>query len=152
MVTKIWGYLEVLTSTDLNDTFAECATLIGTETLTNKKLQLQNANSTPEANTMVNEAIIKAWCFALANATISASYNVYSVTRTGLGEYTVVLKRPFTEIGALTLGCAWEAGSPAVLTHVTGSFSDTSTIKIKTYNSAGSLSDVSFSFIAIGAQ
>lgn len=151
MVTKIWDYLEVLTSPDLNDTFAECATLVGTETLTNKKLQLQNADATPEANTMVNEAIIKAWGYIKADETIESSYNVDSVSISS-GLIDITLKRAFSDTNYIVVAMAEQnasADNGANMTLATkNAAKTTSTFRLE-------CSDADFTyfyFMAIGLQ
>jgi hypothetical protein len=150
MVTKTWGYLEVLTSSDLNTTFAECATLTGTETLTNKKIQFQAAAATPEANTMVNEAIVKAWGRTTGGGALLNSYNIDSMSVIGTGHYRFTLKKAFANSNYIVIACA-EASASGAFATVEIMSSSTFDIYAKDSPTGNVVTNYVY-FICIGAQ
>jgi len=153
MVSKVWGYLEVLSSTDLNNTFAECATLTGSETLNNKILQLQSAPVTPVANTLYSEGIIKAWgSFYIGypgSTSLTTSFNVNTIDDSTLdGNVQVNLKTGFSSSYVVVCSVAEEDNVFAVAHTKTNN-----QFIIKCYNDDGTVANnVQVDFIAIGAQ
>ena len=199
---KVWGYLEVLGSSDLNANFAEytahaaasssvhgvSGSVVGTsgiQTLFSKTLSSPNiqtptistpsisnaslsgtltstlssvignlpefsiaaAQSTPTANRMVSEAIIKAWGYITSGASINASYNISSVSRPTTGTYLITLKRAFSSSNYVVVASSENQTVICAIQPV-----NSSSFYVYTTTSGGSPGNVAFHFMAMGAQ
>jgi hypothetical protein len=132
----------------------------GVETLVNKTLTspiiaamgstftIPAAAATPIANKMANESIIKAWGLILAAPSISAGYNVLSVSKPLTGVFEVVFKTIFSAGYSLVITPEhiFEVNCN-IYSKATGSF------VVNFFDSSNDPIDpVYFNFIAIGAQ
>jgi hypothetical protein len=132
----------------------------GTETLVNKTLTspviaamgsaftIPAAASTPAANTMVNEAIIKAWGSIDYDGTVNNSYNINTVSRTAQGRYNVSLKRSFSNGNFVVVSNIFNAN--AYFCSI--AYLSTNLFQVNIYDAVGNWQDAPFNFIAIGAQ
>jgi hypothetical protein len=141
----------------------------GTETLVNKTLTspviaamgaaftIPAAASTPAANTMVNESIIKAWGFihmTAGGASLISGYNVDSVLRTDTGQVKITFKRAFAANNyCIVASCSVYTGAAGYMVIEYSAPSRTSSycwLQVVSY--AGSQVDQDIMFIVMGAQ
>lgn len=105
------------------------------------------AASPPTANQITKESFVRAWVkFVGATATISASYNVASVSRISAGRYLVTFTTPFASIDYILMGTTVEttAGQTGRLLRAGPGVPLTTASAIETVSSAGTPGDAPF--------
>lgn len=109
---------------------------------------VSNSVALTPLNAKWHPAIAKAWVEGSSGGGISSSHNVSSVTNNSTGNCTVTLTTPFS--GNSFACVASGVGSGGAMT--SASSSDASNVAVLTYNTAGSLTDGTFSLVCFGDQ
>lgn len=108
-----------------------------------------SAPSTPVAQTLYEDSIVKVWARITNSGTpsIDDDLNVSSVTNTGTGLTTINFARDMGNVTYSVVSTMIAATSERSILATTF---ETYSVLIRTFNAAGDLSDISFSLIIIG--
>lgn len=124
---------------------------VNTTGLTLPATSFAAASSTPVANKMVDESIIKAWGIVY-EGTIVGGYNINSVSDQGVGQYRVILKTSFSSSNYVVVATAYFNGAFGSKTYTQVTRNSSSQFDILLFDETGTARDNQVMFICMGAQ
>jgi len=110
------------------------------------------SSATPVANAAYRQTQVKAWVQSSSTGSIGDSHNVSSVSRISTGIYTVNLRRNFSVANFCFSGVAYKDITGTVFHVSGGSTASVSSFSVFVTNPSGTVTDRSFSAMAIGNQ
>lgn len=148
---KTWSSGETLTSADLNANFQHIHNLMvgghGARLVDSDISSLANISSSKLA---AYRALPRAWVYATnctgASCTVSASYNVTSIARSGAGRYTVTLSYTATNV-VFAVVCSENSVAAVSLAFVDAVPASTTTFGMALNDTAGTPVDRNFSCV-----
>lgn len=100
-----------------------------------------------------HQSAAKAWAYFDSGTTISASYNVTSITDGGSGQATVNLTTAFSAVNFAAVAMAMSGATPLLVQSTLNSWNNAGQILLQAFDAGGAATDVSrFNVIAFGDQ